>query len=173
MALPNLARELPARRRFIVLFAAALAAAGLPGRALAWPVPLDVERFMALSRVLTGVSDPGDAVLAGRYLTALLARPDGAAKLMALWQAGGFGGAVPPASVGDLAARGVYADPMLAELADTITRQWYTGRWTDPDGAARVATHTDALAWRTLGYRPAGPGTCGGAFGHWTDAPST
>lgn len=171
MALPTLARAMPARRRFIVLFAAALAAAGLPGRALARTVPFDVERFMALSRVLTGVSDPGDAALAGRYLTALLARSDGAAKLMALWQAGGFGGTAPSATVADLAARGVYADPALAELADAIVRQWYTGRWTDPDGAARVATHADALAWRTLGYRSAGPGTCGGAFGHWATAP--
>lgn len=133
---------------------------------------VDLGRFMRLSRVLTAVDDFRDEAAGRVYLQALLARPKGAARLAALWEVGGFGGSAPPTSVADLEARGVYDDPALAELADTITGNWYSGTYVDADGQRRVATYTNAMAWRTLGYRPAGPSSCGGAFGHWADQPA-
>jgi hypothetical protein len=73
--------------------------------------------------------------------------------------------------VADLVARGVYNDAAVAALADTITANWYSGTYMSGE-EVHVATYTNALAWRTLGYRPAGPSSCGGAFAHWTSAPA-
>ncbi|MBA4742689.1 MAG: hypothetical protein H2060_08290 [Azoarcus sp.] len=162
---------MPARRRFIGVAGASLASAALPGVAGASEAGFGLGRFIELSRVLTGVDDPGGEGLGRLYLAALQVRSDGGEGLRRLWQMGGFGGATPPRSVADLAARGVFDDPALARLADDIVRQWYTGLYPDADGRSRVATYPEALAWRALEYRPAGPGTCGGAFGHWSDVP--
>lgn len=133
---------------------------------------VDLGRFMRMSRVLTAMDDLRDEAAGRLYLEALSSRREGAARLAALWEVGGFGGAQPPTSVADLEARGMYDDPSLAELADTITGNWYSGTYVDADGRRRVATYTNAMAWRTLGYRPAGPSSCGGAFGHWADQPA-
>lgn len=162
----------PARRRFIGLAGASWAVMVLPGVAGALPAGLDIDRFMTLSRLLTGVDEPGGTDLGRLYLTALQFQPERAAGLARLWQSGGFDGAAPPRTLADLARRGVFNDPLLARLADDITRMWYAGLYPDGDGRSRVATYPGALAWRTLGYRPAGPGTCGGAFGHWSDMPA-
>jgi hypothetical protein len=145
-----------------------------------WPVvraqdgisgDFDLERFMRISRVLTGVEDLADEGSGRRYLGALLGRADGASRLTRLWRTGGFDGPNPPASVADLVASGIYEQAELGQLADLITGNWYSGMFATPDGEQDVATYTGALAWRALGYRPAGPSTCGGAFGHWADAP--
>lgn len=133
---------------------------------------IGLDEFIRLSRVLTGVEDLAGENVGREYLEALSRRPGGMARLAELWRLGGFDGPEPPESIEDLAARGVYARPALAELADTITADWYTGTYATLDGAQRVATYTDALAWRTLGYRPAGPSTCGGLFGHWSQRPT-
>jgi hypothetical protein len=131
-----------------------------------------LDEFIRLSRVLTGVGDLSGESEGREYLDALLGRPGGTARLAELWKLGGFEGPEPPETVEDLATRGVYAKSGLSELADTITANWYTGMYLTPDGETRVATYTGALAWRTLGYRPAGPSACGGAFGHWADRPA-
>ena len=132
---------------------------------------VDLAGFMRMSQVLTGVPDLGDDELGREYLAALLADPTRAEQLAALWRTAGFGGVRPPVSVVELATRGVYEDPELAALADTISAYWYTGVYDGPAGTPTVATYVDALAWRTLGYRD-GPSACGGVFGHWADEPS-
>jgi hypothetical protein len=132
---------------------------------------VELDEFMHISRVLTGFDDLANETVGREYFEALRRRPDGARLLAELWRLGGFEGREPPASVDDLAARGVYDEPALADLADTITRNWYSGLYVTANGEQRVATYTDALAWRTLGYRPAGPSACGGAFGHWAELP--
>lgn len=134
---------------------------------------IDLAAFTSLSRVLTGFPDVGDEQVAREYLAALLAHPARSRQLATLWSTGGFGGATPPVSVADLVARGVYDDPELATLADSLTACWYSGVYDDATGAQKVATYVDALAWRTLGYRSGGPSSCGGIFGHWADKPQT
>jgi hypothetical protein len=126
---------------------------------------------MRISRVLTGFGELSDESVGRQYFEALTSRPDVARRLAELWRLGGFGGAEPPASVDDLARRGVYDAPEVAEIADAITGNWYSGTYVTSEGERRVATYTDALAWRALGYRPGGPSACGGAFGHWAERP--
>lgn len=161
----------PTRRRFLLLSSAtAMLLAFRPGLA-ADAGRVDMARFMRMSGALTDFDAVLDEAVGRIYLRALLARPGGQERLVSLWQRGGFGSAKPPASMADLRARGVLDDPALAELADTLCSNWYSGVYVDADGQRRVAAHTDALAWRTLGYRDGGPGSCGGAFGHWAEAP--
>jgi hypothetical protein len=133
---------------------------------------LSLDQFMQLSKVLTGFNDLNDTASGRLYLDALVAQPEKAERLVELWTTGGFDSATPPTSVADLEARGVFGDEALAELADMITANWYTGTYTTADGELRVATYTNALAWRALGYRQTGPSTCGGAFGHWAIQPA-
>jgi hypothetical protein len=162
------------RRDFLLLGSAWLASApwlkAVAQDAAAAP-DVELDEFMRISRVLTGFDDLANETVGREYLQALQSRAGGARLLIELWRLGGFQGRELPASIDDLAARGVYDQPALAELADTITRNWYSGQYLTPDGEQRVATYTDALAWRTLGYRPAGPSACGGAFGHWAERP--
>jgi hypothetical protein len=132
----------------------------------------DLDGFLALSTLLTGIDTSAERETGQRYLANLLARPDTNAALTALWQRSGLAEAVPPSSIADLQQRGIYADATLQALADSITLQWYSGSYQLADGSTRVATYTAALAWRTLPYRPAGPSTCGGVFGHWTNPPA-
>jgi hypothetical protein len=133
---------------------------------------IGLDEFMRLSRVLTGFDDLADESVGGEYFAALTSRPGFAQRLAELWRLAGFDGATPPVTVSDLATRGVYEVPALAEIADAITGNWYSGTYLTAGGERRVATYTDALAWRSLGYRPAGPSACGGAFGHWAERPA-
>lgn len=160
------------RRHFLLLSSAtAMLLAVRPGLAADAAGRVDVDRFMRMSSVLTDIDAALDETVGRIYLQAVLARPGGQERLNTLWQRGGFGSATAPASMAELRARGVFADPALAELADTLATSWYSGVYADADGQRRVAAHTDALAWRTLGYRDSGPGSCGGAFGHWAVVP--
>jgi hypothetical protein len=142
------------------------------GRSDAAVERVDLAGFMRMSRVLTGVANLADEGAGRVYLDALLGDAAKAERLAVLWMAAGFGGATPPESIDEMSARGVYRDPELASLADTITRYWYTGVYDAPDAGPTVATYGGALAWRTLDYPAAGPSFCGGAFGHWAEAPS-
>jgi hypothetical protein len=162
------------RRDFLLRTAALTVALGLaaPFAAKAQLAAPDLDGFLALSTLLTGIDTGAERETGQRYLDNLLARPDTSATLSALWQRSGFGGAAPPGSIADLQQRGIYADAALQALADSITLQWYSGSYQLADGSTRVATFTTALAWRTLPYRPAGPSTCGGAFGHWAELPA-
>lgn len=171
---PGAQRLALTRRHFLLVTSSYLAAAcAIEPRSQdsAAAQVIDLERFLRLSRVLAGVEDLRDESIGREYLAAILNDPERAAQLAALWRAGRFEGPDPPTSVADLAARGVYEVLELADLADTITAYWYTGSYLTTTGERRVATYTDALAWQTLGYRPAGPSACGGAFGHWADRP--
>jgi hypothetical protein len=127
---------------------------------------------MQLSHVLTGFSDLTDTQSGQLYLKAISANPEQGEQLAALWSTAGFGEAAPPTSVADLEAKGVYDDEGLAEIADLVTGDWYTGMYSTGDDQVQVATYTTALAWRSLGYRQTGPSSCGGAFGHWSTAPA-
>jgi D-sorbitol dehydrogenase-like protein len=127
-----------------------------------------LDRFMRMSRVLTGVAEL-DASLGGDYFAAFV-RDGRAHELADFWDAAGFG-VSPPSSVSDLETRGVYREPTLAAVAASVTRSWYSGVFVATDGEQRVITYVDALAWKTLGYRSAGASTCGGVFGHWAEKP--
>lgn len=131
---------------------------------------LTLAQFMQVSRVLTAFDDLNDEVRGATYLAALNAQQY-QATLALLWVRGGFAAAAPD-SVVDLMAAGVYDDPELASLADTVTGYWYSGIYDSAPDTQQVATYTQALAWLTLGYRAAGPSTCTGVFGSWASAPS-
>lgn len=164
----------PLRRRDFLLRSAALTTAialAAPFAARAQAVLPDLDGFLALSAVLTGIDTRAERDTGQRYLDNLLARPDTTTALATLWQRSGFADATPPRTIADLQQRGIYADAALQALADSITLQWYSGTYQAADGSTRVVTYTAALAWRTLPYRPAGPSTCGGAFGHWAEPP--
>lgn len=158
------------RRDFLVAGSVLCLAAPLPLRAqTAGP---DLDGFLVLSTLLTGFDTTGQRDTGQRYLDNLLAQPETAAQLGELWQRAGFATTEPPESLTELQLRGIFTDASLQALADSITLQWYSGTYQASDGSTRVATYTAALAWRTLPYRPAGPSTCGGAFGHWADKPA-
>ncbi|MBN1237960.1 MAG: hypothetical protein JXB36_05635, partial [Gammaproteobacteria bacterium] len=100
---------------------------------------LGLDQFLRMSRVLTGFDDLQDDAIGSEYFEALATRTDGTRRLAGLWRRGGFDDPETPASVEDLAARGVYDAPDLAELADTITGNWYSGTYVTADGELRVA----------------------------------
>lgn len=182
------------RRRFVALLAAFAASATLPpacrsgddndksksspttqaatgSPTVSTQAGVSVEQFLTMSKLLTAFDTLSNTTAATLYLNALAANGNLGSRLDDLWQQGGFGSSSPPASVADLQSEGVYDDKELAMLADTITNYWYSGEYDDANGDTHVATYIDALAWQALGYRPQGPTTCGGAFGHWADAP--
>jgi D-sorbitol dehydrogenase-like protein len=128
-----------------------------------------LDRFMRISRVLTGVSELDEGL--GRDCFAAFVRDGRAHELVDFWDAAGFR-VSPPSSVSELETRGVYREPTLAAIAVSVTRCWYSGVFVTTDGEQRVITYVDALAWKTLGYRSAGPNTCGGVFGHWAEKPA-
>jgi hypothetical protein len=133
---------------------------------------VSLDQFMQMSRVLTAFPDLNDTTIGQLYLDSLTAQRQLGGRLGALYTAGNFGGATPT-SIADLTARGVYDDEGLATLADTITSYWYSGIYLSGPDQPTVATYTNAVAWQTLGYRPAGPSSCGGAFGYWNNAPAS
>lgn len=61
--------------------------------------------------------------------------------------------------------------PLSASAAwsQDIVAAWYSGVYQSPAGA-RVATHDEALVWHCADFMHP-PGQCGGAFGHWSEAP--
>ena len=131
------------RRAFL-----ALAALFVPAsRLVATAVTLD--EFVEVSERLLGRKNL-DREVAQTYLTALNANPDSAATLAYLVQSNGN------------------PTPEQRTLSATIVEWWYTGVYT-VDGKPRLATHTGALVWSSLGM-PA-PGTCAGPFGAWAQPP--
>lgn len=157
------------RRRHLLLGTGCLWL-GLPASLLGQSAAPGVPGFLQLSTVLTAVPDLAPA-LAARHLDALLAEAGMAGPLQQLWELGGFATATPARTIEDLQQRGLAAEVGLQALADRITLQWYSGIHVAADGTQQVIDYTGALAWRSLGYRPAGPSTCGGPFGHWAAVP--
>jgi hypothetical protein len=128
----------------------------LPGKALAillWrsvpaeaaPRSVGLPEFLKLSTRLTGHKglDPGIAKV---YLAALLADAGKRSRLA------------------DLVGGRPHAD-----LEREIVQAWYTGIY-DAAGEKRLATHRQALMWKSLGVAP--PSTCGGPFGFWARPPA-
>ncbi|WP_437850274.1 sugar dehydrogenase complex small subunit [Sorangium sp. So ce363] len=158
------------RRRFALFLCALLAAAaGLARHVVRGRAATPLDRFLALSTVLTGVGDLARDH-AQIYLDCLLARPEQAAALADLYTRAGLVGDAPACPLDDLTARGVFADARLRALADEILLFWYTGQYDAADGRA-LATYEGSLAWRSLPYTSA-PGICGGAMGSWGEPPA-
>ncbi|WP_437603119.1 sugar dehydrogenase complex small subunit [Sorangium sp. So ce590] len=157
------------RRRFALFISTLLAAAGLAGHVIRGRAATPLDRFLALSTVLTGVGDLARDH-AQIYLDCLLARPEQAAALEDLYARAGLAGDAPACTLDELTARGVFADRRLRALADEILLLWYTGEYDAADGRA-LATYEGSLAWRSLPYASA-PGTCGGAMGFWGEPPA-
>lgn len=143
---------------------------GTPAVLLAQEITPGVTSFLQLSTLLTA-HDGLDPRLAARHLDVLLADGDTALALQRLWLLAGFATATPARNVAELAQRGLAGDADLQALADRLTLQWYSGIHVATDGTLQVIDYTGALAWRGLAYRPAGPSTCGGPFGHWATVP--
>jgi hypothetical protein len=58
----------------------------------------------------------------------------------------------------------------LAPLAGELVAAWYSGIVKTSSGE-KVVTYTDAMMWKAMTFaKPMG--VCGGAFGHWADAPA-
>lgn len=136
------------RRAFVALAAAFMPAVRLRARAQSAISP---EDFLRLSQRLVG-RPKLDAEIASIYLTALAAVPANVPRLAAL--------------AANAPARPL--TPAHAALEQTIVEWWYTGIYT-VNGEPRLATHTGALMWSTLGM-PA-PGTCATTFGAWSQPP--
>jgi hypothetical protein len=108
---------------------------------------ISLEEFLALSERLTGRKGLGRGV--GRiYLTALLADPGNGQRLAELKQGG---------------------SSHLSELERMIILSWYTGVYRLA-GESRLATHTGALVWKSLGT--VAPGSCVGPMGFWARPPA-
>ena len=102
---------------------------------------ISLSEFLALSTRLTGKTGL-DPKIASIYLTALVADPQRRQELA------------------DLA----YGRHSHAGLEREIIRSWYTGTYKSGD-EGRVATHRQAVMWKTLGI--SAPATCGGPMGFW------
>ena len=130
----------------------------------------ELEQFLALSTLLTGVENLNPAI--GRiYLDSLrqnsaLAMPIGEF----LTQIAG-GGTAMPATLDELATTGLFDNETTRTLADKITETWYTGLYDTPEGEQAVATFVDALAWKTLTFTK--PMTVCGAYRFWTEPPES
>jgi hypothetical protein len=151
-------------RRRLLLFLSALLAGGI------LPLPLVAESasskrnsggpflddFMRLSTALTDHAGL-DKELGQVYLDALLHTPQDEDDLTSL---------LTGLEEGELHA---YVREESPPIAREILLAWYTGHYPTMSGP-KVATFTQALAWRALGYTTA-PSLCGGTMGHWGDKP--
>lgn len=125
-----------------------------------------LEEFLALSAVLTGVSNL-DPVLGRVYLGALQSGDFGVS-LAELYQQAGFEGEAT-AELADLQEAGVFEEEATRTLANTITRYWYTGVYDTAEGEQAVATYVDALAWKVLPWTK--PRSICGSRGFWEQRP--
>lgn len=152
------------RRAILVATAGATAAvlAPLPAQGRSHAPRLDVDAFVELSVVLTGLEDLDDDV-GETYLDRLL--EDGReADLRRLLEAAG-----PEPSLRRLRDSGALDDPALGELAETIATYWYTGVIDTPTGP-QVVTWVEAGAWLALEHF-AEPPTVELGKEEWADRP--
>jgi fructose 5-dehydrogenase small subunit len=146
-----MAQGLPASRRSILLGGVAwtvLLAAGSWRLAAA---PVSFERFMSLSRRLTGRQQL-DPKVGKVFFDALVQSEDPAVVLARLLSA----------EMAD--------DPQAAALEEEIALQWFTGVYRR-DGLQKTATYQGALMWQAMAVRGA-PGACQGALGCWSRPPA-
>jgi D-sorbitol dehydrogenase-like protein len=117
---------------------------------------LSLDDFMRLSTALTGHAGL-DKELGQIYLDALLHTPQDEDDLIRL---------LTGLEEGEIHA---YVREKPSSIARELLLAWYTGHYPTMSGP-KVATFTQALAWRALGYTTA-PSLCGGTMGHWGDKP--
>jgi hypothetical protein len=132
------------------------------------PDGLQLEEFLALSAVLTGIENL-DPVLGHVYLQSLQASSDFEVSLAELYERAGFRAAGPPTDVEALANAGTFAAETTQKLADKIIEYWYTGVYDTAGGEQAVATFVDALAWKALHYTK--PPTICASPGFWAERP--
>ena len=131
----------------------------------------DLDRFMALSRALTGFDDLSDTELGQVYLDAITGSDDFADQLDQVYEKAGLADAAAGVTLEALESAGTFDDD-TRPVADAITTAWYSGRYEDSDGELVVATYINALAWQATEYRRTGPSSCSGATGNWSAAPA-
>ncbi|HYI16002.1 MAG TPA: sugar dehydrogenase complex small subunit [Thermomicrobiales bacterium] len=129
----------------------------------------ELERFMVLSRALTGFDDLDDTELGQVYLDSIASSDELGDQLDALYEKAGLTDDVSAVTLEDLESAGAFDDD-TRPVADSITTAWYTGRYDAGGGELVVATYINALAWKATGYRLTGPSSCSGATGNWTAA---
>lgn len=155
----------------------AFGAQATPPAALPSPAPtappaatdadLSLAQFLALSAVLTGVTNLNPEL--GRiYLHSLQASPDLIVTVPQLYEQAGFRADAPPPTITMLESAGLFAEAATRNLADRIIDLWYTGVYTNAQGEETVATHVDALSWRALAFTK--PTTICGYTGFWSEA---
>ena len=128
----------------------------------------ELARFLTLSALLTGV-DQLDPVAGEIYLQSLQASQEFDISIGELLdRSQGDMGALP-ATLEELASRGLFEEEAARTLADKITEYWYTGVYDTPEGEQAVATYVDALAWQTLTFTKA-MSVCG-SYRFWTEPP--
>lgn len=139
------------RRRALVLSALSASTLSLPGMAVPQApqaaASVTTESFMQLACELTG-----------RSLSSL--DPDLAERMLAHL---GKHGLLPRVAA-------LVADPSSdPALAAGLLAAWYSGAFPDDLNAGQVGFQ-DALVWTSAPFLHV-PGRCGGATGHWADAP--
>jgi hypothetical protein len=144
-----------------------LFAPGALARAGAAPAEREADRFMRISRVLTGKPDL-DVSIGARTLAAMTAHdPQFSAHLLALAER--MDGTAAP-DMRDFDHTVIAADPALKKAALDIVSAWYLG--VVGDGAtAELITYEDALMFRPTRDVTAPPATGGGTFGAWSAKP--
>lgn len=134
------------------------------------PDSLALEKFLALSAVLTGI--PNLNPEQGRvYLQSLATSPDFNVSLTELYEQANLADVGAAASVDALDEAGIFVQEETKKLADKIIEYWYTGTYTDGDGETAVATYVDALAWKVLDFTKP-PTICGAPY-FWAERPSS
>ena len=146
-----MAPGLPASRRGVLLGGVAWTALLMAGSRPLAAAPTPFERFMALSRRLTGRQQL-DPDLGAIFFDALMRSEDWAPVLPRLLSA-----ETPD-------------DPRAAALEEAITLQWFTGVYRR-GGSQRTATYQGALMWQAMDLRGA-PGACQGDLGFWSRPPT-
>lgn len=126
-----------------------------------------LDRFMALSRALTGFDDLDDTELGQVYLNSISGDADLSDQLGNLYDKAGLSDGAAAVTLDQLERAGAFDDD-TRPVADTIATYWYTGRYDAGGDQPVVATYINAIAWQATGYRTPGPSTCSGATGNWT-----
>jgi hypothetical protein len=130
-----------------------------------------LRQFLTLSSLITGVGvDKLDPELGARLYPAVEYGTGEGVSIADLARAAGVT-AGSPGTQSSLEA--AFAEPAAEAKARLIATCWYSGQEPasgDKPGASLA--YGAALGWRALDFTTP-PGTCGGAFGSWSEAPAT
>lgn len=142
----------------LVVGGAALGRIPLAGAAPA----ADVDGFLALSRIATGVEKLPRG-LAPEYLEALDAAPHLKLKPSRFVRLAGYADGHGPETLAALERSDAFAAKGGKECLESIAAAWWSGMVPVAGGAQKVVTFGDALVWRQVHE----PTTCQGATGSW------